>query len=154
MLSLTAFAHKSYISITDMAYNIELKRIEVSIKLTAHDFEYVLEKRFKNSVEIDKVKDGSKEDLYIQEYISKNFIVKSNNVLAKFNYVGKEVNLRDELYFYFTFTSIDDFKKLIVTNTMLFETYQQQQNIVHYTVNNKTKSATLANKIKSGRFTY
>ena len=41
--TLFASAHKSFISISNMEYNQKEKQIEVSLKLTAHDFEHILE---------------------------------------------------------------------------------------------------------------
>ena len=126
----------------------------MSLKVTAHDFEYVLEMHFNKKVELESIEKSSKEDQFIMDYLKKHFVVKSNNQQAVMNYLGFEVNERDDLYFYFSFTQISNFKQILVTNTVLFETFEQQQNIVHYKVNDKTKSVTLAKKTKTGRFTY
>ena len=86
----TVMAHKSYISIANMEYNNNKKQIEVSLKLTAHDFEYILEKKFNKRIHIENVKDSSLVGQFIQTYISKHFQVYSEKKETKFNYVGNE----------------------------------------------------------------
>lgn len=139
----TAMAHKSYISIANMEYNNTKNQIEVSLKLTAHDFEYILEKKFNKRIHIENVKDTSKVGKFIQTYILKHFQVYSQKKQTKFNYVGKEVTVRDELYFYFTFTQVLDPLHIWVSNTFLFDLFSKQHNIIHYKIKNKTKSVTL-----------
>ncbi|MGV6861645.1 MAG: DUF6702 family protein [Putridiphycobacter sp.] len=137
------FAHKTYVSIANMEYNPELTQIEVSLKLTAHDFEHVLENTFKKTYHIENVADSSEVGQYIQNYLKRHITVYSNEKQADFNYVGKEVTVRDELFFYFTFTKVADPKTIKVSNTILFELFTKQQNIIHYKYQNKTKSVTL-----------
>ncbi len=147
-------AHKSYVSIADMEYNEKLDQIEVSLKLTAHDFEYILEKKYNKRIHIENVSDSSAIGRHIQYYLSKHFKITSQKQSASFNYVGKEVNVRDELYFYFTFKNILDPLNIIVSNTFLFELFLKQQNIIHYKIKDKTKSVTLVPSIKEGQLSY
>lgn len=148
--SLTASAHKSFISISNMEYNETEKQIEVSLKLTAHDFEHVLEKKFGKQIHIENVKAGSEVDKFIINYIKTHFSVKSGSELAVFNYVGREVTVKDELFFYFTISNVKNPSKIVVRNTFLFEIFQQQQNIIHYKLKGKTKSLTLVSLKKEG----
>jgi len=150
----TVMAHKSYISIANMEYNNNKKQIEVSLKLTAHDFEYILEKKFNKRIHIENVKDSSLVGQFIQTYISKHFQVYSEKKETKFNYVGKEVTVRDELYFYFTFTHVLDPLHIWISNTFLFELFSKQQNIIHYKIKGKTKSVTLIPSKRSSKISY
>lgn len=138
-----ALAHKTYVSIANMEYNSKSKQIEVSLKLTAHDFEHVLENQFKKEYHIENVPDSSEVGLFIKNYVKTHFKVWSEKKACQFTYVGKEVTVRDDLYFYFTFSNITNPKNIIVSNTFLFEMFSKQQNIVHYKYANQTKSVTL-----------
>lgn len=139
----SVYAHKTYVSIASMEYNGKLKQIEVSLKLTAHDFEHVLENQYKKEYHIENIPDSSKIGLFIQNYVKTHFKVWSEDKLTQFKYVGKEVTVRDDLYFYFTFSNIINPKNITVSNTFLFEMFTKQQNIVHYKYANQTKSVTL-----------
>ncbi|MDX1350001.1 MAG: DUF6702 family protein [Putridiphycobacter sp.] len=142
MSVLPAFAHKHYISIANMAYNASAKQIEVSLQVTAHDFEHILENHFKKRIEIETVSDSSEVGRFMIAYLNKNIQLKSANNSAKFNYVGKEVNVRDQLFFYFTFTEVLDPSHIILENSILFQLFSKQQNIAHYKFKEATKSIT------------
>jgi len=143
-------AHKSFISISDMEYNESTKEIEVSLKLTAHDFEHVLEKKFGKQIHIENVKRGTEVDKFIMDYIVKHFNVTSESEQAVLKYVGREVTIKDELFFYFTIKNVNNPSKVVVKNTFLFEIFEQQQNIIHYKLKGKTKSLTLVSLKKEG----
>ncbi|HIP36772.1 MAG TPA: hypothetical protein EYG85_07940 [Crocinitomix sp.] len=138
-----SLAHKTYVSIANMEYNSKVKQIEVSLKLTAHDFEHVLKAKFNKHYHIENIADTSRVGLYIQNYIKLHFKVFSEQKQCSFKYIGKEVNVRDELYFYFTFSNVINPKNILVNNTFLFELFKKQQNIIHYKYANQTKSVTL-----------
>ena len=148
--SLFASAHKSFISIADMEYNEKEKHIEVSLKLTAHDFEHVLEKKFGKQIHIENVKAKSVIDQFIINYVITHFNVESGAEKAVINYIGREVTIKDELFFYFTIQNVKEPSKIVVKNTFLFEIFQQQQNIIHYKLKGKTKSLTLVSLKKEG----
>lgn len=143
LISSSIFAHKFYVSIADLAYNDTKQRIEGSLKLTAHDFEEVLKAKFNRSFLMEEVKDSSAEGRYVQLYLMQNFKVFSGGKELVPNYLGKEVSLTQDLYFYFTFSAVPNPQRIKVYNTLLFDLFPKQQNIVHYTYNHQTKSVTL-----------
>jgi uncharacterized protein YlxP (DUF503 family) len=142
-ITMPGLAHKYYVSIAEMEYDKANKRIKVSLKVTAHDFEHVLEDKFDKRIHIEQYNDSSQVMLYAQEYLEKSIKVYSADKPCVFNYIGKEVTLREDLYFYFSFTNVQDPSTIKIVNTLLFSLSNQQQNIVHYKYNNQTKSVTL-----------
>jgi len=139
----TSFGHKYYVSIADMEYNSEKNQIDVSMTLTAHDFEYVLAKYFERTIHIEDVTDSSEVGLFIQKYISERFKVYSNNLICSFEYLGKEVNLKEELFLYFSFKGVANPLSISVESSVMFDLSKEQQNIVHYKYKDRTKSVTL-----------
>lgn len=137
------FAHKFYVSIAELEYNSEKARIEGSLKVTAHDFEAMLENKFGKKFYLEEVADTSKVGLYIQSYLADRFKLYSSGKQATPNYVGKEVTLRQDAYFYFTFTNVTNPASIKIVNTVLFGQFPKQQNIVHYRYKEQTKSVTL-----------
>lgn len=136
-------AHKYYVSIANMEYKEADSKIDVSLKMTAHDFEHLLEMKFNKMVHIEEVADSSEIGLFVINYIKENFTVTSASVQADFTYHGKEVTVRDDLYFYFSFSNIISPKTIQIKNILLFSLFAQQQNIVHYKYGEQTKSVTL-----------
>lgn len=136
-------AHGYFVSTANMEYDDLTKSIEVSVKLTAHDFEHILENKFAQRIHIENVADTSEIGLFVQSYLKEHFVVTSAGVAGQFGYTGKEVTLRDELFFYFTFSGVNDPAAIQIKNTLLFTEFPQQQNIVHYKWGERTKSVTL-----------
>ena len=92
---------------------------------------------------MENLDDKGKAGEFIQSYLSQSFVIISEGKRASFNYVGKEVTVRDELFFYFTFTQVSDPSHIFIRNSVLFELFSNQQNIIHYTFNGNIKGTTL-----------
>lgn len=137
------FAHSYYVSTTNMEYNTQTETIDVSIKTTAHDFEHILETKYNLRIHIETIADSSEIGMYIQSYLNENFVIKSNDTQATMKYIGKEVTLRDELFFFISFSGVKNPKTIQIKNTLLFTEFAQQQNIVHYKLGDLSKSVTL-----------
>ncbi|MBI3135120.1 MAG: hypothetical protein HYZ14_10650 [Bacteroidetes bacterium] len=137
------FAHSYFVSTANMEYDAVTKSMEVSLKMTAHDFEHILENKFVQRIHIENVADTSEIGLFIQAYLKEHFVITSGGEQPLFGYVGKEVTLRDELFFYITFSGIKDPETIQIKNTLLFTEFPQQQNIVHYKWGERAKSVTL-----------
>ena len=139
----TGLSHSYFVSIATMEYNDSTQSIDVSLKMTAHDFESILETKFNQRIHIENIADTSEIGRYTQLYLSDNFVLTSENQAAVMIYVGKEVTLRDELFFYLSFISVKNPKTVHIKNTLLFSPFPQQQNIVHYQVGSIKKTVTL-----------
>lgn len=150
----SVYSHKSYISISDYEYNSKTKEIEASLKITAHDFEYILEKKFNKRIHIEQIVDSSIVGQYLQLYLKKNIQISSAGQQTEFNYVGKQVNLRDELHFFFTFKHVLNPSSILVRNTLLFDLFSKQQNIIHYKYGGVLKSITLFADKSSGKIDF
>ncbi len=139
----SSFAHKYYVSIANLEYNADENKIDCSLKLTAHDFEQILETKFDERIHIENVQDTSDVGLYTIDYLNDNFEIWSGGQQCVMEYLGKEVTLRDELFFYISFWGVKEPKGIKVKNSLLCKTFAKQQNIVHYRYEDQTKSVTL-----------
>lgn len=137
------FSHKYYVSIANLEYNEEEKKIDCSLKMTAHDFEFLLEKKYNKRMHLEEVADTSEAGNFIIEYLNENFQIWSGGKQAVQEYVGKEITLRDELYFYISFWGIVEPNGIKVKNSLLCKSFAKQQNIVHYRYKDQTKTVTL-----------
>ena len=148
--SVCGFSHNYFVSIANMEYNEAEKRIDVSLKLSAHDLEYLLEMKYNERLHLENIADSSEIGLYIQQYVKESFKVSSAGKEAEMNYLGREVTLRDELFIYLSFTGIKDPGTIHIENQLLFTLFAQQQNIVHYKYGELTKSVTLVPSAPAG----
>ena len=137
------FAHKFYISIGEMEFNQEKNRIDVSLKMTAHDLEEVIGQKFGRKIDIMKISDTSEVFIYFKDYLAQNFRVYSTDEQLLFSYLGKEIKNTEDLFVYFSFLNPKNPAKLKVISNLLYSISDLQQNIVHYKYLNQTKSVTL-----------
>lgn len=142
-LSFSGYSHKYYMSIADMEYNEEEGKINCSLKLIAHDFEQILEQKYEKRVLMENVTDTSEIGMFVIEYLNEHFQVWSGGSQCVMEYVGKEVTLRDDLYFYISFWGVAEPKGIKVKNSLLCKEFASQQNIVHYRYKDQTKTVTL-----------
>ena len=143
LISKLSFGHEFFISIADMEYDSTKNRINVSLKMTAHDFEWVMEHKFQKKMTLENVADSSAENKFIQQYLFQNFKLYTKDEELVMNYLGFEVNSRDEMLCYFFFTGGTDYTTIKIINKLLFSISDLQQNIVHYKCKGRTKSVTL-----------
>lgn len=120
-------AHRYHTSLTRMDYNSEDKLIEISIRMFAHDLEPVLARRMKKPVDLEKT---AGIDAELLEYLNANFVLydKTDKPL-KLNWVGKEYKV-DSLYVHVEIPYAEPFAGLQLQNTIFFETFAEQTNLV------------------------
>ena len=126
-----------------MEYDSVGNRINVTVKLTAHDLEAVIGRKFDQKIDLEEHSDTSDVGKYLVQYLNHNFQMHSSDQQLKMTYLGRELTDRDDLYLFFFFKDVPNFKTVKITNRLLFSISDQQQNIVHYKYGNRTKSVTL-----------
>lgn len=151
-LGTNGLAHKHYVSITDMEWKADEGHFEASVKLTAHDFEHLLEDEGLPEFHIEKMTEGDEHYKKTMKILTQNFRVYAGEEQCEIVLVGWEVNKEDELFFYLKFIpqSKTDFKEVTVAQNLMFSKFSDQQNIVHFKNGEELKSETLvADKTKA-----
>jgi len=140
-ISLSSFMglHKYYVSVTEINYTTEKASLQIVSRLFIDDFETVLQKRYNENFRLDDENLAKQRLDYIQRYYDKKLVISVNGILQKVNLLG--VKFEDDMIVsYLEVLDVDSLDSLTVTNKLLFDTEQNQQNITHITVNSKKKS--------------
>jgi len=130
--------HPYYVSNTDINYNSKSKNIEVTCRIFTDNFEDVLEKSTKKSINILQPKNKEEVNQLIHNYVSNHFHLSVNGKLKILQFIGYEQN-EDAIWVYFETTESDVPKKIEITNSLLYDHFPQQINMVHYSVNGEKK---------------
>jgi hypothetical protein len=126
--------HTYHTSLTRMDYNHKDKLVEISIQLFTHDLVPLLERRTKKRIDLEKTPDIDK---IILGYLGENFILKDKSAaVKKLVWVGKEVQV-DTVFVYFQAQSEEDLDGFDLRNTLFFESFPEQTNLVIARYNNK-----------------
>lgn len=144
ILSLSSFlsVHKFYVSITQIEYVKEKESIQFITQIFIEDLEKLLQNRHDKNIILNKLKTEKNIDLYIEDYISKKIQVKVNNKQVTFNFIGKEY--KDDLVLcYLEITNISFIRDFEIKNTLFFEIFREQQNVIKTNINSRKHSFVL-----------
>ncbi|HEX8636616.1 MAG TPA: DUF6702 family protein [Pyrinomonadaceae bacterium] len=120
-------AHTFHTSLTRMDYNAKEKLVEISIQLFTHDLVPALERFTKKNVDLEKTPDLDK---MILRYLDINFVLKNRKgEPQKLVWVGKEQRV-DTAYVYVQIPLDEDFGDYTLQNTIFFESFPKQANLV------------------------
>jgi hypothetical protein len=120
-------AHTFHTSLTRIDYNEKEKLAEISIQLFTHDLVPSLERFAKKSVDLEKTPDVDK---IILQYLEANFVLTDKKgEKRKLRWVGKEHKV-ETFYVYIEIPLEEDFDGYKLQNTIFFESFPQQANMV------------------------
>ena len=120
-------AHTYHTSLTRIDYDEKEKLAEISIQMFPHDLVPVLEKRSKKNIDLEKTTDINS---IILKYLNENFILKDKaGEIKKLVWVGKEIQA-DTIFVYVEIPLENDFEGFNLLNTLFFESFPEQTNLV------------------------
>ena len=136
--------HKFHLSNTKVVYNEKDKAVQITMRCFVDDIEKTIDEGNNISIELGNERQLKNADKFLKEYLLDNFSISINDKNKSINYLGNEVE-KDIVFFYFEINNIPSFSKISVKNTVLLNTFDDQQNIVRLEVNKKKKTFILKN---------
>lgn len=140
--------HKYYISVTDVEYVPKEKSIQIISRIFIDDFEHVLKERYDDSLLLGKRLESSKADFYIKKYLADKLQIDINSKESTLVFIGKKYD-EHVLKCYLEIENVKEIQSLEVRNTVLFDVFKEQQNIIKTKINSQKKSFTLTQHKKS-----
>ncbi len=135
--------HPLFVSVTEMNYNTADKDLEISCKIFTDDFEKTLSNVYHTKVDLSAPANKKENDKMVTEYIKAHLQLKLDNKAVTLNFVGFEKE-NDAVWSYFEVDNATTApKKIDVVNSILYESYDKQMNLMHVTVNGNRKSTRL-----------
>lgn len=151
--SLKSMAHPFHISMCEVNYNAKEKRLEFALKIFVDDLNKSLEKQNISDQHFGESNEKPDADKVVEQYLKKVFSVKVDRASKAFSFVGKEFE-NGALWTYFEIDNIPSFKQLEFRNSLLFDLYADQQNIIQVTYQGETKSLLLQPAHQSDKLSY
>lgn len=145
--------HPFFVSITEINHNAKDKELEISCRIFTDDFEKTLTAAYKTKIDILHPADKKKVEGYINDYISKHLQIKVDGKAAILKFIGYEQQ-EEAIWNYFEIKDVATLKTIEITNNVLFESHEEQTNIVHVTVNGTRQSRELINPIADVKFEF
>ncbi|ULQ57283.1 hypothetical protein KJS94_03595 [Flavihumibacter rivuli] len=139
MAGLVSLFHPFYVGVTEINHNAGEKTLEISVKLFVDDFESALKKSNNAIVDLAQPKDKAATDQMITRYLQQHIQLKVNGKPVSLEYIGYEKE-REAAWCYVQVGNIPSVSKLEINNSLLYDSYDKQINIMHVTVNGQRKS--------------
>ena len=146
---MSAAAHKYYVSVFQLNYIPAKKEIQMTSRIFIDDLEAAFVKKYKKKFYIGTTAEVADTDEYIKKYIADKLHIKVNGKEKPVKFLGKEIE-DDILICYYTLPAERAVKSLGVSNITLLELFDDQQNIIHASVNGNKKSLLLTNDTTQG----
>lgn len=156
-LVLTSFSagtpHPFHVSVVEIEHNAGEKTLEISCKIFTDDFETTLAKNYKAKVDLTNPPNKAAMDSLVKKYLFSHLSLKANGKPVVFNYIGFE-NENEAAYGYLQVDNITSLSKLEITNTIMYDRFDDQVNIMHVKVNGNRKSTKLNYPDKEAAFSF
>ncbi|QGY42670.1 hypothetical protein GM418_03075 [Maribellus comscasis] len=149
----TGAAHPFYVSICQINYNTQNRALEISVKIFADDLMAALEQRNVKDLHLGEPQENSETDKYIFSYLKDKLQIATEEKTLDYFFLGKEME-DDAVWCYLETDEVNTFNKIEVTNTILTELFDTQNNIVQVTSKGKTKNLLLKKGNTSGSLNF
>ena len=146
-------AHKFYVSVTQIDYLPNKKRIEITSRIFIDDLEKALNKKHQKKPNITSSNELPEAEEWIKNYIKEKIKISINKKPQVIEYLAKEVE-GDVLIIYTKIANSKKINTFEIYNALLTETFQDQQNIVHTNINSNKKSFLLTNTMFQQKIDY
>jgi|CXWL01.1.fsa_nt_gi hypothetical protein len=145
--------HPFHVSVVEIEHNAIAKTLEISCKIFTDDFEAVLAKNYKTKVDLVNSPNKSEMDTLVKKYLLSHLSLKAGGKELVLNYLGFE-NENEAAYGYIEAENAVSVNKLEITNSILFDKFDDQVNIIHVKVGGSRKSTKLNYPDTRAAFSY
>ncbi|WP_242202339.1 DUF6702 family protein [Aestuariivivens insulae] len=137
--------HKFYVSVTQINYIEDKQSVQITSRIFIDDMENVLRDRYDESLTLAGKDEPKTVDDFIEKYLKEKFLIKINGENVQAHFLGKEYDA-DIMRCYLEVESVKSIKAFEVSNQVLLDFYEDQQNIIKTNIYSKQKSAVLSKK--------
>ncbi len=144
--------HKFYVSLTELRYNSQTERFEVSMRIFPDDLDRALMERSGIHTQVATELEHEKADSLLKTYLLESFTLQVDDVEIAFNYLGKEAEA-DAVWCYLESTRVSTPLGLSIRHELLTEIFPDQVNIVQVYTDTWNKGLLLNRNQSSGKLT-
>lgn len=145
--------HPFHVSVIELDYDEKGKALQLSERVFLDDLEEAINKNYKVRIDITYPANKAKRDSLIEDYILKNLRVKVDGKLKTGSYLGHEIE-QDALWCYIEYYGVRKVHEIALTNTLFFDMFDDQNNLVHATYKGQTISKRLLKTVPEKVFVF
>lgn len=151
---LSFFVHPMHISVTEIEFDEKDKALEIMMRVFIDDLELSIKNKLNDpTLDLMQPKNGKTVDEMASDYLRTNFKISLDGKPQQTVYLGHERE-DDALIFYIEVSKVRKFKTIQVQNSIITETYDDQNNLVNVTVRETVRSLRLTRSTPTGKITF
>ena len=126
-----SLVHKFYLSVTNINYVEKSDALQITSRIFTDDLEDLLEERYDLVSNLGTDKESPLTDDYIQKYLKSKFVLKLNEEVATYTYIGKKYD-NDVVIIYLEIPEVgfNELKSISVVNDVLTDLYDEQKTLL------------------------
>lgn len=132
-------AHKFYVSIYQVDFVPEKKRVEITARIFMDDLNLALEKEFKIKTTLGEKSETAQDVELLKKYLAKHLRVFIDGKEKQVAFLSKEID-NNVVIVYMKITDIKKFNSFKIHNNALLDLYPDQQNIIQTNYYNNKKN--------------
>ena len=144
--------HKFYVSLTEVRYNAQTERFEVSIRIFPDDLDRAILERTGIHTQLATELEHLRADSLLMVYLLEDFTLQVNGEVLGLNYLGKEPE-SDAIWCYLESQKVQAPETITVRNAILTEYFPDQVNIIQVYHKKWNKGLLLNHNQNSGKLT-
>lgn len=145
--------HKFYVGVFQIDYFKEKKAIQITARLFIDDLEKALHKKHNKHFYITTKDEVPDANTYIAKYLEEKLKIKINNKIQTIQFLTKEQE-ENIVICYLKINFKDNIKDLEITNNVLSDVFNEQQNLVHLNINGNKKTILFTNTETNQKLKY
>ena len=137
-LAFTAI-HKYYISVTEVNFIEEKQSVQITSRIFIDDFENALRQRYDQDLVLADKDESAEINPYIERYLKEKLKFKIYGKDMNLVFIGKEYDA-DIMMCYLEIENVKKITSLEITNQVLVDAFDNQQNMIKTRIYSKLKS--------------
>jgi hypothetical protein len=131
--------HPFHVSTTEISHNAKNKSLEITCRIFTDDCEQILAEKYKAKIDLHDKKREKEMNVWVQRYLETKLKFTVDGKTCKANYLGFE-NDHEATNVYLEIGNIVNFKRLEMSNSILYDLFDDQMNLVHVEKSGSRKS--------------
>ena len=143
LVTLHSLIHPFHVSVSDIKYKEDQKAIQVSTRIFLDDLEIAL-RRYSGNAKLNITEEDEWDMIndHLRGYVMENLKLSDEKGVMSGTYIGAEIE-DDVMWVYIEIEKVRKLKTIKVWNSLLFEVFGDQENLVHFRAFDKVKSERL-----------
>ena len=146
--------HPTYVAVVQIDYTSQDKFVTLLCKTFIDDLELALQKKFTNKESIANPSDAKTIVREMDDYVKSHLQIKINGSHAGFSITNYKIDENNSVAIYFRINNIESINKIEITDTVFYELYDSQIQIIYVTVDGNRKSNKLRNPASKVAFDF